>query len=104
MNDFRLSVEADEDLVSIFLQGCDRFGPRQADRYIDDLWGAFARIGANPEVARLRLEIDPPLRVFVHKAHIVIYEIDDKGVVILRIRHGHEDWQVDPVGKRQETR
>jgi toxin ParE1/3/4 len=48
-------------------------------------------------VARERSEMNPPARVHPVKSHIVVYLIDDKGPLILRIRHGAEDWQsADP--------
>ena len=40
----------------------------------------------------------PPVRAFSFKAHVVICEDAPDGVVILSVRHGHEDWQNDPVG------
>lgn len=98
MTAYRLTAEADEDMVAVFIQGCDLFGLRQASRYLDDLEALFPRIAANPEMTRLRLEFDPPLRAFGYKAHVVIYDVDDEGVRILRIRHSHEDWHSDPAG------
>lgn len=98
MTTWRLTAEADEDLVTVFIQGCDLFGPRQADRYLDALNGLFSRIATNPEMSRLRLEFDPPLRVFNFKAHVILYDVIEDGVRILRIRHGHEDWHSDPLG------
>jgi len=96
--DFRLATEADEDLVAVFVQGCDLFGARQADRYVDELFGVFRRIATNPTLSRLRVEFDPPVHAVRHKAHVVIYDVDAQGVTILCVRHGREDWQSDPLG------
>lgn len=95
MTSWRLSEEADEDLVAIFIQGCDLFGPRQADLYVDEIWATFPKLAKHPEMARLRTEFEPPFRIFRFKAHLIFYDQDADGLLILRIRHGHEDWRSD---------
>jgi len=98
MSRFRLSVQASEDLIAIYIQGHDQFGPRQADRYQDELTAVFQRLAAFPGLARLRPEHQPPVRILPHKAHVIVYEEEAEGVIIQRVRHGHEDWQGDPRG------
>ncbi|WP_426018328.1 type II toxin-antitoxin system RelE/ParE family toxin [Brevundimonas sp. DWR2-3-1b1] len=102
MSGYRLSKEASEDLVAIYIQGHDQFGPRQADRYQDELDALFRRLAASPGMSRLRLEYDPPVRALAFKAHVIIYDQEPDGVLIQRVRHGHEDWQGDPHGSSDE--
>ena len=98
MSRFRLSKEASEDLIAIYIQGHDRFGPLQTDRYQHELTAQYERMGAFPRLARLRLDYEPPVRVFAYKAHVIIYDEEPEGIVIQRVRHGHEDWRIDPRG------
>jgi toxin ParE1/3/4 len=57
----------------------------------------FDLIAANPRMARERQEIAPPVRIHPFKAYLVIYRIEETGtVLIVRIRHGHENWSTDP--------
>lgn len=94
---FKLSVEAEEDIVAIAEQGVRLFGVAQARRYHDDLFGLLDLIAGNPRIARERDEIHPPVRIHPFKAHLVVYRIeDDNSILIIRIRHGHEDWAGDP--------
>jgi len=51
----------------------------------------------NPGAARERTELGPPVRVHPYRAHLVIDEIEAGDVFVLRVRHGHEDWQTSPV-------
>jgi toxin ParE1/3/4 len=95
---WRLSADADEDLVAVFIQGCDLFGVRQASHYIDALYAIFPLLAVNPEMARLRSEFEPTFRIYRFKSHLIFYEEVDEEVLILRVRHGHEDWQADPRG------
>jgi toxin ParE1/3/4 len=90
---FRLSTKAADDLEGIFVVGLDLFGYDQARRYNEGLLAAFARLAQYPQMARLREEITGQVRALPHKAHAIVYEVDAAGdVVILRIRHSHEDW------------
>jgi len=34
--------------------------------------------------------------VHPYKAHLVVYVVEEEGVLILRVRHGHEDWVNNP--------
>lgn len=96
---FRLSAQAEADLIDIYLFGVETIGVRQAETYQDQLEQAFALIGLNPKIARLRSEISPPVRVHRVQSHIIVYlDNEDSGVAhILRVRHGSEDWIANPI-------
>ena len=69
------------------------FGERQAVRNNLDLFALFELIAANPHMAQQRPEVSPPVRIFPFKAHLVVYLVDENNdVLIVRIRHGHENW------------
>lgn len=90
---YRLSRLAEQDLIDVFLSGAERFGLLQAEFYHDLLTGTFEFLATNPRAARLREEINPPVRVHPVQAHLVVYRVDDDGgVFVIRVRHGHEDW------------
>lgn len=94
---YKLSTKAEDDLVNVYLEGLPEYGPERAESYLLELECAVEKIGENPKLYRERQEITPPVRVRTHKAHIIIYLIDDDGIpLILRIRHGHEDWVTNP--------
>ncbi|WP_417471302.1 type II toxin-antitoxin system RelE/ParE family toxin [Maricaulis sp.] len=94
---FKLTRAAENDLISIYLDGAERFGLSQADHYHDSLDRLFGFLGQNPRAARDRVEITPPVRCHPHGSHLIIYVIDaDDDVLVLRIRHAHENWAGDP--------
>ncbi len=95
MKRYTLSRQADEDMVILYMQGAQQFGERQADLYQDALGSLFQTLADFPDMARLRSEYCPPVRIQRHKSHIVIYDTLADGVLIVRVRHGHEDWQSD---------
>ena len=90
---FRLSLAAKEDIIGIAEQGIRQFGPIQARRYHDELFAVLDMIAAYPRIARERMELSPPMRIYPFKAHLVVYRVEDSGdVLVVRIRHAHEDW------------
>ncbi len=96
MAGYRLSGDARDDLLGIFFVGLEMFGYQQAELYRVGLEKAFALLAEYPEMARVREEIDGSVRALPHQAHVIVYEVDDRGeVLVLRIRHGHEDWVAD---------
>ena len=98
----RYSKAADRDLRTIYLVSDEQFGSKRADAYVAMLRGATGIIAEYPLSSRLRPETDPPVRARPCGSHVIIYVVDEAGVLILRIRHGHEDWQTDPVGNDLE--
>lgn len=93
---FRLSRAAENDLVEIAEMGLRLFGERQARKYHDELFEIFELIAANPQMARMRPELSPPVRIHPFKAHLIVYLEQPSGeVLFIRIRHGHEDWADD---------
>jgi len=92
---FRTTNEADEDLIAAYIQGHDRFGKSQADRYQDGLEATFQSLAEHPQRVRLRMEFHPPIRVFSYGSHVILYDEEPNGIAIVRVRHGHDDWQGD---------
>ena len=94
---YRLAAPAEEDLRGIFWQGMELFGPNQTERYLSSLEEIFGYLAQFPQAGRLRAELTPPARVYPYGAHIIIYELEDAEVVILRIRAARENWSVEPI-------
>jgi len=88
-----LTRAAEDDLIQIFVSGAASFGIDQARRYHNKLFTAFAFLAENPHAAQERTEITPPVRVYPVGSHILIYTLQEhNNVLILRVRHAHEDW------------
>ncbi|MFK4259837.1 type II toxin-antitoxin system RelE/ParE family toxin [Agrobacterium tumefaciens] len=93
---FSISIQAEEDIVSIAEEGIRNFGALVAKRYNDELFALLELIATNPRMARERHEISPPVRIHPFKAHLVVYRIIEGGsIFVIRIRHAHEDWAGD---------
>ena len=64
----------------------------QADTYVDGLYAAFERVAENPEAVRERTEFTWPVRIDRYESPVVIFRDESDHLLIIRIRHGHEDW------------
>lgn len=95
MMPFNLSVEAEEDIISIAEQGICTFGSAAAQGYHDQLFAVFDLLASNPRMASKREEIST-CQDISFQSHLVVYRIEDSGsIFVVRIRHGHEDWARD---------
>jgi toxin ParE1/3/4 len=95
--ELKLSVQAEEDIIAIAEHGIAMFGPIQAKRYHSDLFNTLDLIAKNPQMAREREEISPPVRIHPFKAHLIIYQIEQSGAVfVIRVRNAFEDWISEP--------
>lgn len=92
--EYRLSAQAQQDLLAIYVQGAERFGPDQADRYAERFIDAFERLVDFPEMARPRREYGGR-RILRVGIHIVVYRIEADTIFVIRVRHGREDWRSD---------
>lgn len=81
----------------MFVEGAEVFGVAQAEVYFAKVANTIALISENPGIARERFEIDPPVRIHPIGKHIIVYQEEEGGgVLIIRVRHSREDWQLAP--------
>lgn len=85
------SEDADDDLTDIYLYGLLTFGAASADTYFDGLQHCFSLLREHPELGRARPEIRPGIHVLVHRAHIILYDIEAERVMIQRVLHHSMD-------------
>ena len=92
MSSFTLSALAEEDLIQIYVDGATSFGLDQARRYHKKLFRAFRFLAENPLAGSIRPELRAEIRAHPVESHIVLYTLRDQDILLLRIRHTHEDW------------
>ena len=90
---YRLSSLAERDFIDLIAFGFERFGKTQTEKFAEELKRTFIRIAQFPLANRDRSEMDPSARVQIFQNYLIIYRIEQDGIFILRIVHGHYDWQ-----------
>lgn len=85
MTGWKLSKDADRDLVEMFLYGLETYGPKRAEIYRAGIVARFENLARFPKMVRERTEFRPPVRVFHYQSHYIAYTIEGASVLILRI-------------------
>ncbi len=88
---YRLSLEAEEDLIRIYRYGVSKYGMQQATRYYYGLIEHFERIADNPYQFALATHIKPDYRSCVFKADTIYYLIADPVEIMAII--GRQDFR-----------
>jgi len=102
LSGYRLTAAAERDLLHVLNDGLDRFGRRQAIAYHDSFTSLFERLVDFPRLYRERRLRRGVARVAPHGVHVVIYVLAEDSVLILRVRHGREDWAEEDLGDLQK--
>ncbi len=96
MTAYRLTRQADRNLIDIYLYSAERFGIRQADSYANSLQKTFDLLADNPLMGRTADEIRPGLRRHEHASHVIFYRQTNQGLLIVGVIHGRMRPDLDP--------
>ena len=75
----------DNDLVQIYVDGYNRFGLDQAEKYYAEIDDCFQFLADNPLVFPERIEFSPPARIHHHGKHLIVYVLKDDHILIVRV-------------------
>jgi len=84
----RLSERAYAELIDIYLAGLELFGPKQALAYQVEFEECFAVLARFPGMGRAAERIGPGLRRHEHGAHVILYQEEDDGILVVAVVHG----------------
>jgi toxin ParE1/3/4 len=90
---YRTTRQADQDIIDLYVRGALDFGAAQAERYYQGLIATFGLLAKNPRIARERTEFNPPVRAHPYQSHLIVYVLQDDGIVIVRVLHGRQEWE-----------
>lgn len=89
MSEYLLSEKADQDLVEIYLFSYHRFGEARADAYLLALEERFETLAGQPGIGRRIDHIREGYYRYNHASHAIFYTLHEKGILIVRVLHGH---------------
>lgn len=84
--------QAEADLSEIWSYTEMAWGNIQAVNYLSALDRMLQSIAAFPEMARLRNELDPPVRIHAFRKHLIVYQTDGTMIDVIRILHKRSNW------------
>jgi toxin ParE1/3/4 len=91
-NGVTLRPAAEADLAEIWDYTVEAWSEEQADVYLTGLGQAFDRLAQFPEMARLRMEFTPPVRILSYQSHLIVYLAEDDLIDVIRILHSRANW------------
>lgn len=85
MYKYKLSLEAEEDIIRIFDYGLNQFGVKQANKYYEMLYVCFEKIASNPYMFPEVAKYDKVERYCVCGVDTIYYNINDIEIEIITI-------------------
>ncbi len=87
MTKFIVTERANQDLIDITMEGYQRFGVMQSDRYQAELDEKFAMLAEFRHMGRRADSIRKGLRRHEHGSHVIFYREKGEGIVIVAVVH-----------------
>ena len=89
---YRFSAQAAEDIFLLYQSGKRSFGERAAELYYQLMLDAADFAARHPLASPAREHLKMVVRTRFFGAHVLVYEIDEPDVLILRVLHQAQDW------------
>ena len=84
---FKVRQAADDDLLDIFVYGCEKFGIDTAEAYIYVLEAGFQRLTEHPKPGRSIDQTIAGIRALPVVSHVIYYQVTGSTIDIVRILH-----------------
>ena len=90
----RFTPAARRDLDSIWDYTARIWSVSQAEAYLRGLFDVVDMVCQYPEMTREHIEFRPPVRLYRFRSHLVIYRVEDETILVVRIVHCRQNWQI----------
>jgi len=91
MHEIRLSEAARTDLIEIWSETFQKWGPEQADTYLDDINRTLNGLVDNPRMGTDCSDLLKGARRLITGRHVVFYEIGESAIFVVRVLHQSMD-------------
>ena len=88
---FRVSRAAQADIREIGRYTQRQWGKDQRRVYLSGLNDTFCLLANKPLLAAERRGFSPPVRIHPYRKHLVVYVVEDGGILIVRVLHQSMD-------------
>lgn len=88
------SLEAEQDLVTLFVYSIEQFGETQAKKYYKELQNVFQIIADNPQIGKSLDYLDLDFLVFFHQKQAIFYRLkqEENLLEIVRVISQNRDY------------
>lgn len=84
--------QAQLDVAEIWDYTVEKWSGEQANIYLLGLNALLETLCEFPEIARLRTEFMPHVRIHTYKSHVIIYQNDESTLEVIRVVHARSNW------------
>jgi toxin ParE1/3/4 len=92
MRRLKIAERARREIDDIYEYGEKHYGDGPTIRYVAELTDKLNRLAADPFVGIERREVRPPVRLLVHRAHNIFYDVTADEVIVQRILYPRVNW------------
>lgn len=87
MAGYRLTPDAQSDLIEIRRYGIEHWGTAQSQYYLSGLRQRIQLLADTPSLGKICPEVAEGVRSFPHESHVIYYIIHQKQLVIFGVLH-----------------
>ena len=87
MSGFRLTPDAQSDLLDISRYTVNEWGVAQAERYLAELRRAMQLLAETPSLGKARPDVGPNVSSFPHASHVIYYIVHEQQLVVFAVLH-----------------
>ena len=84
---FRLTPDAQSDILEIRRFTVSQWGVAQAQRYLVELRLAMQQLAETPALGKARPEVGPNVSSFPHSSHVIYYIVHEQQLVVFAVLH-----------------
>ena len=84
---YRLTPDAQTDLIEIRRFTVQQWGEAQSRKYLSELRATIHLLAQSPSLGKSRTEIGPKVSSFPHASHVIYYLIHEEQVIVFAILH-----------------
>ena len=87
MSNYRLTPDAQSDLIEIRRYTLKQWGEVQSKKYLSELWQTIRMLAETPSLGKSRPEVGMTVLSFPHVSHVIYYVVHEQQLVIFSVLH-----------------
>ena len=84
---YRLTPDAQSDLLEIHRYSLAQWGSRQSEKYLKELRQLIRLLSASPGMGKARPDLGTNVLGFSHSSHVIYYQLHHEQIVIFAVLH-----------------
>ncbi len=84
---YKLTKDAQADLIHIRQSTLSQWGRKQSETYLSELHQTIILLSKSPEMGKKRADISADTLSFPHASHIIYYELQHEHLLVFAVLH-----------------